>query len=287
MRLAAALGAMTLAGLFLVFLDRVWGGLATWLQGLIAMAMPPALVFLAEALAAAGRDRWFVTLAAWFAVFAFLIDLRLLAVIVNHPSGFEITFAAGAFAAALGHRHLAASLTGLGVATAAASLAALVALADGAVAAALAHRLEPFLVLGVVAYGGGRAMPRWPLAIGLSWRVAGLALAGTALLLLARPGTSMLGGDAAQVATLYAIAAMLVFAVLLVGGLYRRRPESAYGGLVLLWLLAVERGEAWLEDVLPPSVGMLLLLLSLGVLYGLMRLVHARFVNGRNAGEEP
>ena len=284
MRLAAALGALTLAGLSLALLDRVWGGLATWLQVLVAMAMPPALVLLAEALAAAGRDRWFVTLTAWFAVFAFMIDLRLLAVIGNHPLGFEIAFATGAFAAALGHRHLGASLTGLGVAIAAASLAALVALADGAVATALGHRLEPFLVLGGIAYGGGRVMQRWPPAIGLSWRIAGLVLGGTALLLLARPGTSMLGGDAVSVATIYAAAAALVFAALLIAGLYRRRPEDACGGLLLLWLLALERGELWLGERLPPSLGVLLLLLSLAVLYALMRLVHARFAK---MGEGP
>ncbi len=284
MRLAATLGALTLAGLFLLLLDHIWGGLASWLQALVAIALPPALVLLAEALAAAGRDRWFVTLVAWLAVFAFVVDLRLLAAIVNHPLGFGIVFAAGAFAAALGHRHLDAALTGPGVAAAAAGLAALVALADGAVATALPHRLEPFLILGLVAYGGGLVMQRWPPALGRAWRIAGLALGGGALLLLARPGASMFGGDAAQVATLYAVAAGLVFAALLVGGLYRLRPESAYGGLVLLWLLALERGAIWLGDTLPPSVGLLLLLLTLGILYGLVRLVHARFAR---AGEAP
>ncbi|RMD88531.1 MAG: hypothetical protein D6807_05555 [Alphaproteobacteria bacterium] len=274
MRLAALLGALTLGGIVLALLDRVWGGLASWLQIAVALVAPLVPLLLAEALFRTGRDRFFVLLATWFAVAAFALDLRIVTAILNHPMDFAIVLAVGAFAAALGHRHLDPLLTAAGTFAAGAALAAIVALADGATAAALLHRADPVLLLGIAAWSVGAFAGRWPHVIRFGWRLAGLLLAGPTALLLTVRDASLLIAAAGSAAALESGLLALFAALALFLGLQRGWRESAHGGLVILWLLAIAVAHRWLTGALPAPVEGLLLLLAVAILFGLGRLLN-------------
>ncbi|MFQ5347185.1 MAG: hypothetical protein ACE5ED_04995 [Rhodothalassiaceae bacterium] len=284
MRLAALLGALTLGGIVLALLDRVWGGLASWIQIAVAFAAPLLPLLLAEALLRTGRDRFFVLLAIWFAVAALALELRIVTAILNHPMDLGIVFTVGAFAAALGHRHLDALLTAAGTLAAGAALAALVALADGATAAALPQRADPLLLLGIAVWGIGAFAGRWPHRIRFGWRLAGLLLAGPAALLLTLEDASLLTAAWGSAAALER-GVLGIFAITaLFSGLQRGWHESAYGGVFILWLLAIAVAHRWLTAALPAPVEGVLLLLAVAILLGLGRLVQGLLATG---GERP
>jgi len=188
LRLAAAGGLLVLLGFGL---DLLWPDMADWARIATAIALPALALLLAEALQAAGRDRAFVALLAAVAAGLFALDLKLLAASFNRPAGFELGVAVGAFAAALGHRYRSPVLAFAGLLLGGFALAALVALADGRLWPALVGRLDPIFAAGLALSLLGSA-PQLDISMRPAWRLAGLILAGGAMIGLAHPGTSLL-----------------------------------------------------------------------------------------------
>jgi len=272
LRAAAAGGLLVLIALGLAGLDLLWPSMADWARIATAIALPAVFLLLAEALRTAGRDPLFVVLMAGIAALAFALDLRIVTAIFNRPFGLGHAVAAGAFAAALGHRYASRTLAAGGLLVAGAALASLIALADGRLWPALPGRLDPLLATGLATFGVGLSARLGP-AMQASWRLAGLALSGAALIALAHPGTSLLPMGEGLVAGVYQALALLAFAAAMIAGLFRRWRETVYGGLALMVGFLLDRLRAWFAPVLPEAMETLMLIAAAALFLGLAALV--------------
>lgn len=279
MRLAATAGALALVGIGVAVLDLVWASLAGALRIAIAIGAPVLAVLLAEAMHRAGSGRYAVSLVAGLAALALLGETRLLAATLNQPFGPSAFLLCGLFTAALGQRYRSRVLTSIGLLLAGGATAVLIATLDGRPAQTILWRGEPLLAAGLVLFVAGEVAGRRVAPLAPAWRLAGLLLAGAALILLAREGGSLLPVGPGLLAGIWRLLGLLLLIGAVLYGVLRDRRETAWGGLALLMAWTA----AWLHfsygDRLPISaqvpVGLVLVLVFAWAAH-LLRAVLAR-----------
>ncbi|GAK34513.1 hypothetical protein AQ1_02412 [alpha proteobacterium Q-1] len=286
MRIAASAGLVVLCGAWLLGLDSLWPGLSIGAQ-LGFLAAGPLLFFAgAELLHQRGGSLYFSAFLAGLSALLLGASGLLVHRLFNQPPGFGTIFLAGGYAAALGHRYRAITLGALGLIAAMGAMGAMLALADGRSVAALGQRLDVFVLLGVMLMGIGSLRPlarRWgDMAAG--WRLAGLGLAGAALIGLAQPGGSLLpqilGLSPDKIAFIYQLVAVVVPFGLMILGLLRDGPDRLWGAFAMLAAFVLSRFYLWLSPFLGDvwlaliAVALVALLIWLA---GRIRIVAARY----------
>lgn len=277
MRVAALLGAIALGAAAFFLGLRLWGGIGVPLQVGVLAAAP--LVALGGMEAAARRERtlYVTLLAGLLAGAAFVVDLSVLARLLNLPQRPAVLLAWSAFCLLVAYAFGLRLLLVAGIVFLVAFVATFSGEAEPCLWHAFGRRPENFLPLGAAMFALPLVAPHRRLAsFPAAYRALGLVCVFVPVLLLATSGwASYLRAGPRTVEVLYQLAGFVLAALATWAGVRRGESETTNIGAGAFVLFLYVKLFQWWWDWMPKWAFFLVLgLVAVGLLL-LMRRLHS------------
>ena len=277
MRIASFLGAVALGAAGYFFCLRFWGGMGPVPQVSVLAAVPLAALFGMAIAARHERTLYLTLLLGLLAATAFVIDLSVLARLLNLPLPPAALLGWSAFCFALAYGYGLRLLLIGGIAFLLGFVATFSGEARLCLWHAFGHRPENFLPLGALLYAFPIAVPhRRHVSFPAVYRALGLVCVFVPILLLSTSGwASYVRAGARSVETVYQVAGFALAALAIWAGFRRGDSETTNLGSGFFVLLLYVKLFQWWWDWMPKWAFFLVLgLVAVGLLL-VMRRLHA------------
>jgi len=274
MRLVSTLGAAAFCAALVLFFQRYWGYMDSWVQVGVAMAAPLVALGITEVLSQRETTPYFTALAAAVAFAAFVLNLQLLGLAFNLTPSIWGPGLMASFGLLLAYRYRVRLVLAAALLCGIVFTGGLLMTAGGYLWLETIGWVETwlagsFLLLAVVSrvrQGEFDAV----------YRLVGLIPAIVALYLLGYVKAPSLLGEAEGVRVAYALLAFLISCGATTAGLWFRWPEAAYTGFVAVTGILIHQLFDWFWDPLPAFAFCLLVgAVALGLLWALKQLRRA------------
>lgn len=278
MRIASFLGTLAIAAAVFFFFYRFWGLFTTPFQVTILVATPLLATLVAEWVARRERQGgYFTSLAAMVAFVCFVLDLSMLGSIFNIPPTENALLAWAVFGLLLAYSYDLKLLLIAGLTSLIGFLAAYLGSRTGAYWLLFGERPEHFLVAGLLVFVGGFLLPARRPAFATVYRVYGLLVVFSVMLVMAHFGqASYLPFGVKVIENGYQILGFVGSALAIWLGIHRGWPGLANLGSTFFVLFLFTKLFYWWWDWMPKYLFFLLLgLIAIGLLLVFRRLRYA------------
>jgi len=278
MRIASFLGALAISASVFFFFYQFWGLIGTSVQVSILVAAPLLATVAVELVARReGQGRYFTSLTALVAFVCFVLDLSMLGSIFNIAPSENAFLAWAVFGLLLAYAYDLKLLLVAGLTSLLSFLSAHVGTWSGMYWLSFGEWPENFLIAGLLMFAGGFLMPSRRPAFAAIYRVYGLLVVFTAILVLANYGqASYLPFGNTAIESGYQILGFVGSAVAIWLGIRRNWAGLVNLGSTFFVLYLYTKLFDWWWDWMPKYLFFLLLgLIAIGLLLVFKRLRQA------------